>query len=95
MAAYLIARVRVDDPEGYKAYALKSKPAIESFGGKFIARGGDTEILEGDDDVTRVVLVEFPDMDTARRWYASELYQEAKAIRAPISRATFTIVDGV
>ncbi len=94
MAAYLIARVRVDDPEGYKAYALKSKPAIEAFGGKFIARGGETEILEGEDNVTRVVLVEFPDMDTARRWYASEQYQETKAIRAPISNATFTIVEG-
>ena len=94
MAAYLIARVKVDDPEAYKAYTLKSKPAVEAFGGKFIARGGETDILEGTDDVTRVVLVEFESMETARAWYASEQYQEARSIRTPISSATFTIVDG-
>lgn len=93
MPAYLIARVLVHDQETYMAYALKSKAAIDAFGGKILTRGGATEVLEGEDNSNRVVLVEFKDMATAKAWYASEKYQEARSIRTPVSDATFTIVE--
>lgn len=94
MVAYVVAQVRISDPETYKAYTLKSKPAVEAFGGRFIARGGAMDVIEGESDVDRVVLVEFPDMETARRWYDSPQYREARAIRAPASQAVFTLVEG-
>lgn len=96
MAALLIARVRVDDPDVYKAYTLLSKPLIEQYGGKILARGGTTENLEGDDgDVNRVVVVEFPDMNSARNWHSSKEYQDARTIRTPVSEATFTVVESI
>ena len=93
MPAYLIARVKVQDHEGYKAYALKSKPSIDAFGGKILTRGGVTEVLEGEDSSNRVVLVEFKDMATAKAWYNSDKYQEARLLRTPVSNATFMIIE--
>ena len=95
MSAYLIARVRIQDLEIYKDYALLSKPSIEAFDGRFLARGGDVEILEGESDFDRMVVVEFKDMDTARSWYNSDLYKKARDVRNPISQAVFTLVDGI
>lgn len=95
MPAYVIARVKIDDLETYKKYAAKSMAAVEKSGGRFMARGGETQMLEGEDDVDRVVIIEFQDMESARNWYNSEQYQQAKLIRSPISVATFTLVDGL
>lgn len=94
MPAYLIARVQVHDQDEYMKYALKSKPAIEAFGGKILVRGGEKNILEGEDSSNRVVIVEFKDMETVKAWYDSDQYQKARSIRTPVSDATFVIVDG-
>ena len=95
MAAYLIAEVIVDDPEKYEAYKPKSAQAVTDFGGEFLARGGAAERLEGDGEPNRMVIVKFPDMETARAWYNSEQYQEAFRIRAPVSKGTLTLIEGV
>ena len=68
MAAYVIARVNVHDFETYKGYAAKSGPAVEAFGGRFLARGGEIDTLEGEEITERLVIVEFKDMATARAW---------------------------
>ena len=95
MSAYLVARVEIDDPEAYGAYTAKSPAIIERFGGRFLARGGALETLEGEDFHGRLVIVEFPDLQAARSFYFSPEYQEARAIRMPVSKAQFVVIEGV
>lgn len=95
MSAYLIARVRVDNSDGYRAYLPKSLQSIEKFGGRFLARGGRTKVLEGPCENNRIVIVEFDSMTIAESWYESDEYQEARAIRAPHSTASFTLVESL
>jgi uncharacterized protein (DUF1330 family) len=95
MAAYLIAQVTVRDAEVYRRYTARSPAIIAKHGGRILARGGATEVLEGGADHRRVVIIEFPSMEVARAFYNSAEYQEAKAIRAPASEAQFLIVQGV
>jgi uncharacterized protein (DUF1330 family) len=95
MLAYLIAQVRVDDPDSYKQYAVRSPAIIAKYGGRILARGGALEILEGTSLRQRVVIIEFPSMDAARNFYYSPEYQEAKQLRMPGSDAQFLIVEGI
>jgi uncharacterized protein (DUF1330 family) len=95
MAAYLIAQVTIHDPEAYRGYTARSPEIIAKHGGRFLARGGTTEVLEGSADNRRLVIVEFPSMEAARAFYNSAEYQQAKAIRAPASEAQFVIVQGI
>ncbi len=81
MPAYVIANIDVHDPEGYEAYKALSGSAADRYGGRFVARGGASEILEGDWEPKRIVVLEFPDADAARRWWSSPEYTEARAIR--------------
>ncbi len=95
MTAYLIARIRVTDPEAYKEYMKLSPAAIAKYSGRFLVRGGRTETLEGREEERRVVVVAFPDMDTARAFYESEEYRAARAARAGAAEADFLIVEGL
>jgi uncharacterized protein (DUF1330 family) len=95
MPAYLIAQVAIRDPETYRAYTARSPAIIAKHGGRILARGGATEVLEGSADNRRVVVVEFPSMEAARAFYNSKEYQQAKEIRSPASEAQFLIVQGV
>jgi uncharacterized protein (DUF1330 family) len=95
MPAYLIAQVRIHDPAIYKLYTDRSPAIIAKHGGRVLARGGATEILEGDAHERRVVVIEFPSMEAARAFYCSPEYQQAKQIRAPISDAQFVLVQGM
>ena len=69
--AYVIVDMNVTDPEKYKGYVALAGPSVEAGGGRFIVRGGATEVLEGDRQPNRTVILEFPDMDAARSWYNS------------------------
>ena len=95
MSAYIIAKVEVTDMEQYKEYMKLTPAAIEAFGGKFIARGGEVETLEGPEETRRVVLLEFPDLEAARAFWTSEQYKEAKAKREGAAEGSFVLVDGV
>ncbi len=81
MPAYVIADIDVHDPEGYEEYKRLSKGSADRHGGRFVARGGSTEVLEGDWEPKRLVVLEFADLDAVRRWYDSPEYREARAIR--------------
>ena len=94
MTAYAIVRVKVTDPEQYKHYMALSPGAIEAHGGRFIVRGGATEVLEGDGDDRRMVVVEFPSMDAARTFYDSPEYREARAAREGAAEMEMIIVEG-
>jgi uncharacterized protein (DUF1330 family) len=89
MKGYLIADVDVKDAAAYEEYRKLVPATIAKYGGTYLVRGGAHEVLEGDWKPARVVVLEFPSVDAARRWYFSEEYRPAKEIRfrAAISRA--------
>jgi uncharacterized protein (DUF1330 family) len=90
---YWIAHVDVRDPERYKDYVSTAKPAFERFGAKFLARGGDHQVMEGHGRARNVV-IEFPSKQAALDCYNSAEYQAAKAIRVTVADADMVIVDG-
>ena len=96
MAAYVIAQVDINDPERYVEYRKMVPASVEAYGGKFIARGGNAEVLEGDKQLPeRLVIIEFASMERAKAWWASEEYREAKALRQATSTGTLFLVDGM
>ncbi len=96
MSAYVIVDTKINNAQAYEAYKTRAKPIAEKFGGTYRTRGGDMEVLE--DDLwtpTRIVVVEFPDMQAARDFANSDEYAPVKAIRHANADCTFIIVDGV
>ena len=94
MPAYVIAEVQVTNPSGYEAYRPLAGASIAQYGGKFLARGGKTELLEGTPDPARIVVIEFADIDAAKRWYNSPEYQEALKIRLANSTGRVLLTEG-
>ena len=96
MPAYIIGDVRdAWDQSTLDEYRRRNTPTIESRGGRFIVRGGDVSTLEGEWDTRRIVVIEFPDVATAREWYESEDYAPLKAMRQSASAMNIILVDGV
>ncbi len=95
MPAYLVARIRVTDPEKYRDYMALSPAAIEKHGGRFLARGGKVVTLEGAPEERRVVIVAFPSLEAARTFYDSPEYREARAAREGAADAQFFVVEGL
>lgn len=93
MPAYLIARIDVTDPEDYATYARQTVALAESFGGRFLVKGGAQTVVEGDAP-ERHVVVEFPDGDAARAWYDSPEYQAILPIALRASTRDLVIVEG-
>jgi uncharacterized protein (DUF1330 family) len=94
MAAYIIADIRVTDPASYDQYRPLAGASIARFGGRFVVRGGEVDLLEGEPQPERIVVIEFPDADTARQWYRSAEYQAALKIRQAASRGRVVLVEG-
>jgi uncharacterized protein (DUF1330 family) len=95
MPAYVIAEVEVIDPIEYVEYRRLVLPTLASYGGRFLARGGETASLEGTAPAGRIVLLEFPDLAQAKAWWASEEYAPAKAIRLRTAKSRLIAVAGV
>jgi uncharacterized protein (DUF1330 family) len=95
MPAYLIAEIDVTDPAGFEEYRQLVPTTIQQYGGRFLVRGGAVEALEGDWQPKRVVITEFPSLEQARRWYNSEEYREAKALRFKTATSKVMLVEGV
>ncbi len=94
MTAYVIADIDVHDPEAYREYVALVPGTLQPHGGRFIVRGGSSETLEGGWQPHRLVMIEFPSTDHARRWYASEEYAAAMAIRRRVSTGSLVLVEG-
>lgn len=92
--AYAIADITVTDPERYAPYREMSTAAAQQYGGRFLVRGGQTDVLEGDWQPDRFVVIEFDDLESARRWYDSPEYQEARAVRQSASTGSLILVEG-
>jgi uncharacterized protein (DUF1330 family) len=95
MAAYVILNIDVTDKERYAEYAKVAGATVASFGGKYLARGGRAEKLEGSSEPRRIVVLEFPTLQRAKDWWASEEYRDPKAIRQSASSADVIVVEGV
>ena len=95
MAAYVIYQAEVLDSERYEVYKTAAAESIRRAGGRYIVRGGDVDVLEGDAPAGRTVVVEFPDRGTALEWYRGETYGEARKLREGAALARMYVVDGV
>jgi uncharacterized protein (DUF1330 family) len=91
--AYWVAQATVSDVDAYDAYRAANAEAFAKYGARFIVRGGDQTLMEGEAR-PRTVVIEFKDLATAKACYASPEYQRALAIRTPISQANLVIVEG-
>jgi len=95
MPAYVIVETDITDPEQYERYKAASPGAVAAAGGRFVARGGELAVLEGDWQPSRLVVLEFEDLAAAKRWYHSERYQEAKQLREGAAHMRMVAVQGV
>ena len=96
MAAYVIVGVDVTNPAAYQEYARGAAPIVEQYGGRFLARGGRYETLEGDWQPPRIVIIEFPSVEQAKAWHDSPEYREVRPIRDRNAQTHFlTVVEGV
>jgi uncharacterized protein (DUF1330 family) len=95
MPAYLISQIDVHDPAGYEEYRKLVGPSLAKYGGKFIARGGRIDVLEGDWNPRRIVICEFESLERARTWYESAEYLPAMKVRQRTSDAKIIVVDGL
>jgi uncharacterized protein (DUF1330 family) len=95
MPAYLVAHLDVHDPDRFARYRERVAPLVDRFGGCYRIRGGDVEVLEGDWQVSRLVMIEFPSRDALRLFYDSPEYQEIIPLRQRTSSGPVAIVDGV
>ena len=95
MAAYVISDVRFLDPEAVEAYRTRAAASIVDYGGHYLVRGGPIERLEGPWDPQTIIVVEFPDMDRARAWYASPEYAAALEYRDRSVSRSLILVEGV
>lgn len=94
MSAYVIVDVDIHDQATYEEYKKLTPASIKAYNGKFIVRGGKTETLEGDWQPGRIVVLEFPDAETAKKWWDSPEYNPAKAIRQRAATTQMLLVEG-
>ena len=95
MAAYIIVDVDVKDAKAFEAYKQPTAASIAQYGGRFIVRTNEYKVLEGTWRPARLVVLEFPSLEAARRWYESEEYRKVKPIRLQHAVTNMILVDGV
>ena len=95
MSAYFIVDIDIHDAAGLEEYRKQVPATITKYGGRFIVRGGKVEQLEGEWQPKRLVLLEFPSVEQARRWYDSEEYRPLKAMRLKASSSNLILIEGV
>ncbi|HTR59893.1 MAG TPA: DUF1330 domain-containing protein [Casimicrobiaceae bacterium] len=94
MAAYMLVDCSVTDPAKYEEYKRLAQTAIAQHGGRYLARGGETVVLEGSWQPNRVVIVEFPDLQRARAFYDSPEYRAAREARTDAATMNMIAVAG-
>ena len=95
MAAYVIIKIKADDPALLKDYQAVAPAIIEKYNGKFLARGGEVVTLEGPEEPRRIVIIEFTSLDAANKFYHSDEYMSAIELRKYIATAEIIAVDGI
>ncbi len=95
MAAYVIVEIDIVDPVGYEEYKKQASASVTKYGGKYIVRGGATEVLEGDWKPRRIVVLEFESMQRAKDWLNCEEYREPRKMRHRTAKTNMILVDGM
>ena len=95
MAAYVIYQGEVLDQDRYDQYKEKGAVSIANAGGRYVVRGGDVDVLEGEAPAGRTVVLEFPTRQAALDWYYGDEYTEARKIREGAAKARMYVIDGV
>lgn len=95
MPAYIIVEIEILDAIGYEEYKKLAGPTVAKYGGKYIMRGGKTEVLEGDWQPKRIVVLEFESAQRAKEWLNCEEYREPRKMRHRTARTNMILVDGM
>jgi uncharacterized protein (DUF1330 family) len=94
VAAYIIVEIEVTDPVGYEKYKNLAGATVEKYGGKYIVRGGKAEVLEGEWNPKRIVVLEFPTTERAKEWLNCEEYREPRKMRHRTAKTNMILVEG-
>ncbi|QQS37771.1 MAG: DUF1330 domain-containing protein [Ignavibacteriales bacterium] len=95
MSAYMIVEVDVKDHVRYEDYKKLTPASLLAYGGKFIARGGNAELIEGNDKPKRIVILQFENSERAKAWWNSPEYADAKKLRHATAETRMILVEGV
>ena len=95
MPAYVVVNVTVRDPARYEEYKRLAFPTVGAYGGHYLARGAPVDLREGDWSPSRLVILEFPDLERARAWWSSPEYAPARAVRQSCADTQLVITEGV
>ncbi|GFZ62802.1 hypothetical protein PSE10B_46700 [Pseudomonas amygdali pv. eriobotryae] len=95
MKAYVVVQETVDIEEIFNEYKSQVIASFEAYGGRFVTRGGNLTIVEGEWAHPRLVIIEFPTRQAVLDWYHSDRYQAILPLRKKSSRGNFVIVDGM
>jgi uncharacterized protein (DUF1330 family) len=95
MPAYIIVEIEILDPVGYEEYKTLAGGTVKKYGGKYIVRGGKTEVLEGGWEPKRIVVLEFESAQRAKEWLNCEEYREPRKMRHRTAKTNMILVDGM
>lgn len=95
MPAYVTVTIDIHDLEAYQRYIQIAPPSIGLYGGRYLTRGGAVEVLEGEWPRRRFVILEFPDMATAKKWHASPEYAPALALRRSCATTVMLLAEAL
>jgi len=95
MSAFVIVEIEVTDPVGYEEYKKQAAATVHKYGGKYVVRGGKTEVLEGNWKPKRIVILEFESSARAKEWLNCEEYREPRKLRQRTSKTNMLVVEGV
>ncbi len=95
MSACVIVEIDILDPAGYEEYKKLAGATVEKYGGKYIVRGGATEVLEGDWNPKRIVVLQFQSTQRAKDWLNCEDYREPRKMRHRTAKTNMIVVEGV
>jgi uncharacterized protein (DUF1330 family) len=95
MSAYVVVQIAIHDPAAYERYKELAPASIAAYGGRYVVRGGASEVLEGSWQPGRLVVLEFPTAAQARAWWGSPEYAPAKAVRQRCARTEMLLIEGI
>ena len=95
MSAYAILDIEVIDPAQYEAYRKQAPATVTAYGGKYLARGGKTQVTEGTWQPRRLVILEFESVDRIMEWFNSPEYSAIKSLRQQSTHSNMVVVEGV
>lgn len=94
MVAYVISRVTINDADTMSGYMVDAPDSVLAYGGKYLVRTGEIEALEGEANYDRMVVLEFPTAEQAKKWYNSEDYKDLREVRWRAADAHIVVVPG-